>query len=930
MAVINQEIYIGSVADPLFYFDKDHIDEPNSIQNVDLIGQTLSIDTFTPIVYYEGSDYNTLRTLPFGTPVLYYVSGSLLYKFYINKIERRSKQAFKLDCISAIGLIDKSYHQGGVYSGRTFKNLVRELISKRITETPPDSATNTYNGVTIVSSNERILLNGTASAAFAFNFGEAKPLATVTSATNYYLTNVYKLPLISGHTYQVRLKLISGSMTKSGTTYTTSNISTSTETLFISHIMRATRSGTTFTSNSLLATKNSGFTDSDPTVINASLSGGMIGYIYSGVTYNNALIEVYLEDLDEIVYTMDDDVARTRIFGWLPYDTKRNNLHQAMFAENISIVKDENCDVHFTFAAPSGTAPTISQDRIYIGGTINYPAIATRVMVSEHSYQDVDTIEPITLIDNSDKSPDVNKIYIFDQAPIVVSSITATEGLTINERGVNYAIVTGQGVLTGRPYYDKVSVIERSFNSGGDDYAVTVEGATLVTGVNSENVADRLLSYYTTSETVSADLKVDSEKCGSIYQFVDMFGDTVQAFLTKMTSTISSFVKSACEFIAGYTPTTFGNNYDYWGAVRGTAGYFEIAAGTKMIKFVIIGGGDGGSSGLKGIDDNSDLTAGSKGGEAGAPGNGGGIREIVIRNPAAGRYNCSAGAGGTAGAECSDSYTRAAANLGGAGTASTVTTPGGTVYSSDPSVDSAAYRSVNGIKNIFTDDVYACKGREGCKGGDGGRGASAGNGEDGQDVVYKGVTRKGGKGGTGVKFEFNHVEQVLANGGAGGSGAQAYSDGYDGGSVTIAEYHDETTSRAGYKAYEYGKHVQASPANNIATSRWEQDQNFGEGGDAGQGGAGRGGFGSANSIYQSYTDTTTSETNKKIYLNMYTDDNWVPTAFTSANGSAGKPGKSGIVLCYSSDPITVYDPQYDPVTLGYTGYADNNLYYFFS
>ena len=63
---------------------------------------------------------------------------------------------------------------------------------------------------------------------------------------------------------------------------------------------------------------------------------------------------------------------------------------------------------------------------------------------------------------------------------------------------------------------------------------------------------------------------------------------------------------------------------------------------------------------------------------------------------------------------------------------------------------------------------------------------------------------------------------------------------------------------------------------------------------------------------------------------MYTDDNWVATAFTSANGSAGKPGKDGIVLCYSSDPITMYDPQYDPVELGYTGYSNNTLYYFFS
>lgn len=928
MAVINQDIYIGSVSSPLFYFDKDHIEEPNSIQNVDLIEQNLSIDTFEPLVYYDGTNYTGLRTLPFGTPVFYYANGTLLHKFYIDKIERRSKTAFKLSCISAVGLLDKSYHVGGIYSGKTFRNLAREIATRRITEAAPDASSITSYGVTVKADNEYVQLNGTASRSFVVNLGDKKPLAVSINLTTFYGTNIYSLPLISGHTYKMVCEFVSGSVAKSGTTYTPS--STSFTTLFRALLMKDVQQSTaSFAANALLMTTE--FNNTSDTVLATTASGGVVLYIYSGVTFTNAKFKVYLEDLSEPAYTMDTDVADTRVFGWLPYDTKRNNLHQVMFAENISIVKNADGDMHFTYAKPSSTIPTIPQDRIYVGGTIKYPAVATRIMLSEHSYQDVDIMEPVTLMDNSDKSPERNKLYIFNNAPIVVNSIVASEGLTINECGVNYAIVTGQGTLTGRPYYDKVSIIERSYNSGGNDYAVTVDSATLVTGVNSENVADRLLSYYTSAETVSADVKLSGEKCGKIYQFVDMFGDTIQAFLTKMTSVISSFVKATCEFIAGYVPSTFGNNYDYWGCVRGngTDSYIEIPSGTKLIKFVIIGGGDGGSSGLKGIDDNNDLMAGSKGGEAGLAGEGGWIREIVIRNPAAGRYMCSAGVGGTAGAACSDSYTRAAENIGGTGAASTVTTPSGTVYSSDPNVDSAAYRSVNGIKNIFTDDVYACKGRDGSKGGDGGRGSSSGNGEDGEDITFNGVTRKGGKGGTGINFQFRNVEQKLSNGGAGGSGAQAYADGLDGGSVTILEYHDETQSHSGYMAYEYGKHEQAAPARNITMVNWNQDQNYGEGGDGGQGGAGRGGFGSANSYYQSYTDTTTSATSKKIYLDMHTDDNWVPTAFTSANGSAGKPGKSGIVLCYSSSPITVYDPQYASVTLGYTGYSDNKLYYFF-
>lgn len=724
MAVLNQTIYIGSVSNPLFSFDKDHIDDPTSLQNVDLIEEKLSVDTFNPVVYYDGNDYAGLRTLPFGTPVFYYINGTLDSKWYINKIERQTKRAFKLDCISPIGLLDKSYHVGGVYSGTSFATLVYSII------------------------------------------------------------------------------------------------------------------------------------------------GGVVPY------------------------TIANDVVNVKVFGWLPYATRRDNLHQVLFAENISVTRNSNGDMHFEFITNAGTIPTIPQDRIFIGGTINYPALATRIMLTEHSYQNVDTIEPVVVIDNSDQVPVTNKLYIFDQAPIVASSLVASEGITINSSGVNYAIVTGQGTVTGRPYYDKQSIIERTYNSGGEQYTVSVDSATLVTGVNSENVADRLKSYYTTSEIVNADVKIQGEKCGKIYQFVDMFGNNVQAFLTKMTRHFSSFVKSACEFIAGYVPNTFGNNYNYWASVTGT-GYIEIQEGTKIARFVLIGGGDGGSSGLKGIDDFDDLQAGSVGGEGGFGGNGGKIQEIILRNPTPGRYTCVVGAGGLGGAECTSTEAR---NLGQAGSPSTVTTPSGTVYSSG---DSGYYLSPNGIKNFFTDAVYACKGRNGCKGGNGGRGSVSGNGETGEDVVWDGITYRGGQGGKGLKFQFTHVTQSITNGGAGGWGAQPYYNGQNGGSVSIIDYYDDTSTKTDYQAYEHGHFDQAAPASGARPSEVRQTQEYGEGGDGGHGGAGRGGFGSANDYYQSSTDPTT---NKKLFLSMILSG-YNYNVFQSSNGGAGNNGKKGIILCYADKEL---------------------------
>ena len=894
MAALGNTIYIGSVETPAFEFNNAVIDAQSVDyeESVDLIESELAIDVLNFIVKYEGNDIAGLIAVPYGTPVFHYVSGSLKHKFYLKQVQRIATNRFKISTISPIGLLNKQYHKGGVYTGTSFRTLARQVVSKRIVTDVPDDGSFTYRGVTVTCSNGELKLDGETTGQFYFSFDGANVFKTANNATNWLNNCKYNLPINAGHRHRCTMELISGSIERNGHTYV---VGDTTPTNLLVELILFDKDATAYADVIVKSPRPWG--TSEIVVPNESATAGACVYVYhtSGVptTFNNAVFRAYIEDLDDTPYTMDEDVANTKIFGWLPYDTKRKNLHQVMFAENFSIIKNADGDMHFTFIRPSETVPTIPQSRIFVGGTIKYPAVATSVRLTEHSYQDVRTTEPVTLIDNSDKAPANNKLFVFEQAPIVVSSLVATGDLTVVEAGVNYAIVSGQGVLTGRPYYDKQSTVEKNYNSGGESYTVSVDDATLVTGVNSENVADRLLSYYTSSEIVNADLKVDSEKCGRLYQFVDMFGDTVQALLTKMKSKISSFIRASCEFVTGYVPDTFGNNYTHWAYVTGN-GTITIQEGTKIARFVIIGGGSGGSSGLKGIDDYNDLQAGSVGGEGGFGGNGGKIREVVLHNPAAGVYSCFAGGGGVGGAVCESTQTR---NTGGSGVASTVTTPSGTIYSSD---DSGAYYSVNGIKNLFTEEVYAIKGRNGCKGGNGGRGSVAGNGEAGEDIVWDGVAYKGGLGGKGYKFKFTHVDQAIANGGAGGSGAMPYQNGGDGGSVSIEDYWDETSSKSGYQAYETVSFNQGVPAATAFPSTVVQTQNFGDGGDGGHGGAGRGGFGSANELYQtSYNDPTT---NKKTYLKAETEP-YIPEAFESADGGAGNNGKKGIILCYADKEL---------------------------
>lgn len=722
MAAIQNKIYLRAVNDSTYSFAGKNVISVEPAESVDIMANKLAVDVAEITIEYNRGSGPNIRALPYGTPIWHYIGNTLQRKMYVNTIDRLTKTRYKINAISAIGILDKQYHKGGVYTGTTVASLLTELI------------------------------------------------------------------------------------------------------------------------------------------------GGAVSY------------------------TCDADVGATKIYGWLPYATKRDNLHQILFAENISIIRNANGDMHFTFLR-AGTPQAIPESRIFQGASVNYPSVATQIEVTEHSFQYVDTIERVTLIDNANSSPASNKLFVFDTAPVYLGSIVA-DGLTIEEVGVNYAIVSGQGTLTGIPYFDKKSTVTKTRSSGGQNNTVSISDITLITGVNSENVAERMLSYYTSRETVQAEVKLDGEKVGGIYSFVDKFGDTVQAYLGKITAKISSFVRANCEFVAGYVPNVFGNNFTHWAYVTGN-GSITIQPGTTIARFVIIGGGNGGSSGLKGLDDFNDLQAGSKGGAGGFGGNGGRIREVILKNPAAGVYQCAAGVGGAAGAVCSSTQTR---NNGGNGAASTVTAPNGTIYSS---ADNSAYYSANGIKNLFTEDVYAVKGRNGSKGGDGGRGSVAGNGEPGEDVVWDGVTYYGGRGGQGLKFQFTHVDQAITNGGAGGWGAQPYQNGANGGSVSIEDYYDDTASKQGYQAYEYGSFDQAVPAASGSPSVVRQEQNYGEGGDGGHGGAGRGGFGSANDYYQSSTDPTTD---KKMYLKMSLPP-YNYTAFQSSDGGAGKAGRKGIILCYADKEL---------------------------
>ena len=490
------------------------------------------------------------------------------------------------------------------------------------------------------------------------------------------------------------------------------------------------------------------------------------GGLYAGQTFG----EVAADIIGGMVpFSASEDVADMPIYGWLPYASRRSNLHQLLFSCGVSVSKDSAGDMVFRF--PGGVSRTVPDGRIFLGGKINTGSPATIARVTEHAYYQLPGDELVTLFDNTDGSGVADHTLVtFDAAP--VHDLAVSGPLTIMAHGVNYAILTGTGILTGRKYTHTTRIVENSTEASGSQKAVSVSDATLVSVVNSENVAKRVLAYYSKARTVSADIVLEEEKPGDQLTFNDPFGDPVTAYLASADVRASSFLRAACELIVGYTPTGSGNNYSRVAVLTGV-GVWTHPDGEGTVRFVSISGGDGGWSGTDGEESVRHSVSAfgrpGKGGKMGIAGLGGRILSRTIRVSGPISYSC--GVGGAGGIP--------------SGTESVPGTAGtDTVFGNYTTADGE--RSATGAVNLFTGTVYAKPGVDGVDGGDGGGIGDAANitpnypQVPGGDVNFGGQTwhcgAQGATAGSGDRQGGGGMGGGAAVGSDGGDGADGDSD----------------------------------------------------------------------------------------------------------------------------------------------------------
>lgn len=619
--------------------------------------------------------------------------------------------------------------------------------------------------------------------------------------------------------------------------------------------------------------------------VNAVSAVGLLDAVWhTGGVYTGQTAETVLGEIigDTFTYSVDAAAGGQRVYGWLPYDTARNNLHKLLLALGIGITKDDFGDPVFGFVE-AGEAHDVPDDRIFLGGSVRRDPPASRVEVTAHSYIRSWQDEEVIAFDNTDGLSAADyQLVIFDDAPL--HDLHASDGLTVHSSGANFAVISGAGTLTGKRYTHAVQAFAADNPAAAKTNVKRLDGDTLVNPVNAENVLARLYAYYTRSDTVQADMKVEDELPNQLVTMTDAFGDQRSAWLKSMDFRATTMIKAATELVDDYSPGSFGNLFT--DVQRITAdGSWTVPAGVTRLLVVLIGGGNGGDGGYDGKTgrgnsatiggdmyyDETDtmriwyyqggMPVGGEGGAPGAAGENGRTLSLDLAVNPGDVLTFSIGAGGTGG----DSN-------GGIGTAGTETTAviGGTEYST-----ASGILSRTGVPDLMDATVYGAPGEPGHAGGMGGYttvsstyGWNGDSGQRGESVGYN----SGGAGGSGLKRTF--VDTIQGAGGGGG-GAAYGSDGSAGGDASYREIIDGQTV--------IGTVVIGGTGGDGADAQEPDAATYGSGGGGGNGGGGGGNGGGS-----------------RIDSPNLKNDDRADFAFpgNGGSGSRGGDGGAGIALIY--------------------------------
>ena len=954
MALLTNDIYVGSVSDPLYHFTNADAELGGFKGSfaLDVIGNELSIDTFTVTIrmteddlydaLYDSLDspltdstddalfaltyggVTTLRdflqAIPYGTPVWWYVDGVFYVKGYCKSIDRVSKYGFKITCTSGVGLLDTPMHAGGMYRGVPITTVLASIIGGAFTYTVSAAvqASLVYGHLKYKTCRENLhellfavgagLHKGTPSTDYRIEFLDDAVAKTATPGAVVSVDDGAAMPVQaltididavqsgSGDPSPTNIRPISGwdkakiwvqpthdttanptvTIDLDGTRYGgTLNVTTGVLTVTHALTHETNNNGWVLVSGTTHHDYKMFYKTFDNLKITATNTTDIVSdRLKTGGRKQGAAAFADAYGGTGIAYVGASSGGYRRMYITIPGITTKPQLDTFFESNTLDILyplsvkqtvqltptevttllgqnnvwADTGNITSLTYMAKT-PIENIPSSRIALQGSVDYQLPSNRVEITEHAFFESASQPTETLFDNTSEAAVDGLLVLFDK-PVVVSTLATTGTLTVSSSGVNFAVVSGVGTLTGKYYVHTTQVDVLENNPRNEPLRVRrVTENELISALNVRNVARRVLSYYQSAKQVKARIICDNEKCGQLYQFTDSFGDTTKGYMAKMDTLITSVKGANCVLVDGFEAGSGGNNYLHRQEITASGTWTVpldipiVQDGKGYVRFVVVQGGTGGTGGYDGADGlggdsmihgdpqwgaysegwgyYQGINVPQTGGDAGTAGTQGKVY-IIDKLVAPGEVvTWNIGAAGVGGAR-----------NGGAGTAGGHTTATsvniGTVTSADGQV-------INGYVDPMTGDVFATAGLDGIKGGDGaavdsvGSNAFEGDGLAGQSAG--GI--HGGIGGHGASIVDSAMPQYHAESAGGAGGGAAYGAVGGDGADAIATIYPSAYQAIGGN----GGHG----ADALAPSK----PTFGNGGAAGNGGGAGGNAGGA-------------------------------------------------------------------------------------
>lgn len=328
------------------------------------------------------------------------------------------------------------------------------------------------------------------------------------------------------------------------------------------------------------------------------------GGMYHGATFGEIFTDIVGDTFKTRYQTETGYVVwGVRVYGWLPYDTARNNLHKLLFATGAVLEPkmERNTQYDYEVMFLTDAYGSIPPSQIMLGSTSTIQAPATGVEVTEHSFSELNSDPVETVFDNSTSDAVDHKMITFAE-PMHSTYESVTEGLTVNEWHCNYAIVTGMGTLTAKKVTHSKTIIAVGDTTSQDANIKKVENNCLVTVFNSQNVAQRVLDYYSATKNIKAKVVFPSggSRVGDAFNLTDSIYGNLRGYLTRMEFTPTTLHGAQCELLSGYIPSHNGNNYNNRTLITSPNTVFTVPTGVTILRMVLIGGGQGGQGGTHG------------------------------------------------------------------------------------------------------------------------------------------------------------------------------------------------------------------------------------------------------------------------------------------------------------------------------------------